>query len=266
MKSSTNNIQTNEAIISTNDREVVSLGDRNVVQAAWDLLIDRGYRSAGVSSCPIDDYVAVRYDDEWHLWRSDEPDLLVNALGCKDGLVDPTVAWVQRAAALNADGTTLVVAFADLEGRCFWRPTHVDIVTVEVAGELVDFDVDHPVSDGQWDQLRSLLAVELAHSVERGERLDVSPIQWDHGDHPMVMSFAEPGDYVERGEGFYVEVWPETGDDDPGDGMPIAPYRRSSLSHVVDAMCAVIKSWGVSPLNLTMSAAPYLRGIFSIPE
>lgn len=252
--------------LKNSKREVVSLGGRDLFEAAWEILIDRGYCAVEVNSCPIDGHVAVQHNDAWHLWRSFEPDLLVNALGCKDGLVDPAVAWVETMTALNADSTQLVVAFADLEGHSLSRPTNVDLISVEVAGELVDFDVDRPAADSEWEQLHSFLTVQLAHCVQRGERLNIGPIQWDHGERPMVRSCAEPGDYIDSGHGFYIDVWPETSDDDPVDDEPIAPYRRSSLTHVVDAICDVIKSWDISPLNVTTPTTPYLRGTFLIPE
>ena len=73
-------------------------------------------------------------------WRSDRPDVSVNAVRAKDRLVDPAHAWVPTVRALTADRRRLVVAVPDIgeHSRHAW-PTSVEVATVEMKGELVDF-------------------------------------------------------------------------------------------------------------------------------
>jgi hypothetical protein len=247
-------------------REVVSRDHCSADMAIRELLTDRGHSIVG-TGCPIDGHIAMLHDNEWRLWRCDQPELLTNALGAKDGLVDPTVALATTVEALNAERTHLVIAVPNFEGpgSVHESPTNVEVISIKIAGELVDFVDDRPAGRHQWAQLHEFLAVQVALAVERDERLYVSPIQYEEGEYPSVRAWAEPGEYIDDGDGFYVETLPYSGEDCHCDA-PIAPYRRSSLTQVSDAMCDVIKSWDVSPLNLIMYCTGRRKGTYWIPE
>ena len=191
------------------------------------------------TGCPIDDTIAIGTGDGVSLWHTGRPDELVNALGAKTNLVDPAVAWAPTLTAITADRSHLIVAIPDLEGhRSYTEPDVFDVVFVPVPGSLMPFETA-PSRKSHWRQLRRYLASQSQFAVQRGQGLEIHPIEWHDYDHPTVSVFAQPGDDMEHGEGFYVFEEPSL------DLEPIAPYRQSSINTVVDAACDVISTWGI---------------------
>ena len=251
-------------------RETLKPGKQLVVEAISQSLNARGYNLVG-TGCPIDDLVAVRQDGDCMTWKSSEPGALLNALGAKEGLVDTAVSWVPTVTALNADRTELVVAMADLSGLegydLFW-PKTVDVISVDVSGELVDINADDHTGESAWGQLLDFLAVQCSLAVQRGDRITATPIQHDEPQPPTVAAWATPGDDVDLGEGFHIETYPEEDVVASSNGTPVAPYHTSSLTVVAGLMCESIRQWSVAPLNVTVTATPETRRpvLYRIPD
>lgn len=216
-------------------------------------LADQGHTAVN-TGCLVGDQMMIWNSEQLMVWQSDQPGALANALGERTGLVDHQAA-VPTATALTYDQSKLVVAVCDLLD-CGVVPRTFDVITVETAGCVGPFHTNLGRKPSQWRQLQTYLATQIGFAVEAGFAINVLPIVWNghdpvsspHNNEPAVTVWAEPGNDIERGDGFFIDD--SFSDHAAPPNEPFAPYRRSSLGAVAEAVCDVAASWGVSPANL----------------
>ena len=83
--------------ITNASRHTLELVRWSAVHTMEQFMADKGH-TVLITGCLVGDQIAIWDGKQLSIWRSNQPALLVNAVGDKIGLVDPDGAWARRGA------------------------------------------------------------------------------------------------------------------------------------------------------------------------